>query len=92
MKKKLFRQSIAIVIILVVSLPICSGAQAGNKSMEAAKRTIYQNDSTESMYEADLKREAEEKEYKAKVLSNGEESVKLLKEIRDLLQQLNEKE
>lgn len=92
MRKKFSRHLTAIVIISMVSLFMSSAVQAGSKSTEATKRTVYQDDSTESMYEVNMRREAEMKEYKQKILSNGEASIRLLREIRDLLQELNEKE
>ena len=92
MRKKLSRHLAVIIIISMASLFMNSGVQAGSKSTEATKRTAYQDDSTESMYEVNRRLEAETKEYKQKILLNGEESIRLLREIRDLLQELNEKE
>ena len=92
MRKKLCRLFITIFIILLISLIMSSGVQAASKSTEATKRTVYQDDSTASMRVMNIRHDIEVKEYNQKILSNNEESIKLLKEIRDLLQQLNAKE
>ena len=92
MKKKLSRYLTAVVIVSMISLLVSTKAQAGSKDLEATKKAAYQDDSTESMRVVNLRLEAEKKERDQKILSNSEKSVKLLTEIRDLLQKLNEKE
>lgn len=80
-------------VILLASGPFAGGrAQAGSKDLVAGKRDKFQDDSVESLRESLERREEEERRYKEKTLSNGEETIGLLKEIRDLLRQLNEKE
>ncbi len=89
-KKGLFCLLCAVSIL--TGLIVVRTGQAGSESLKAEKRTIYQDDSGESMRDVYVRRETEDKEYKQKILSNSEESVILLKEIRDLLQQLNARE
>ncbi len=81
-----------VVTFVVGNLALVGAVQAGNEKPESKKREIYQNDSTESMRDVYVRRNVESKEYREKILSNSEESVKLLKDIKDLLKQLNEKE
>ena len=87
------------VINFVVIIAIIAGcvltprmAMAASTDMESTRRTKYVDGSTESLREVQLRRDEEMKEYRQKVIAHGEESVQLLKEIRDLLVELNEKE
>ena len=89
MKKVLLYSLMA---ILVFSLFGSTDVQAGTKDMVATKREKFKDDSVESMRDVFDRRESEEKEYKKKMLSNSDKTIKLLTEIRDLLLQLNEKE
>ena len=82
----------AMVIVLASGLLAGGQVQAGSKDMVAGKRDKFQDDSVESMREVLEQREEKDKEYREKTLANSEETIGLLKEIRDLLRQLNEKE
>jgi uncharacterized protein YlxW (UPF0749 family) len=79
-------------VMVLISFLAAGTVRAASKDMEAGKRTIYQDDSTESMRDVYVRLEAEEKEYKQKMLAYNEESIALLKEIRDLLRQPDTKE
>ena len=81
MNKKGLRNLSVITIILAVSLLAVRGVQAEN-----------QDSNTGNMREMIERRDTEGKEYKQRTLSNSEEGLRLLREIRDLLRQLNEKE
>ena len=81
-----------ILVVLALSLSVGQAVYAGSKDLVAGQRNIYKDDSTESMRDVYIRREAESKEYRETMLSNSKESVKLLREIRDLLQRSNAKE
>ena len=91
MRRKSLQYLTAIVIVLVLNLLVGTKVQAGSKKMIAGKKEVFKEDSAKSMSDVFKRSELENKEYRGKMIFNGEESVKLLKEIRDLLQQLNEK-
>ncbi len=92
MRKTLFKHSIVVMIISMISLFVSTAAvQADSKDVESTNEWIFQNNTTENMRDVYVRRETETKEYNQKVLSNSEESIKLLKEIRDLLIKLNAK-
>ncbi len=82
------------VMVIIVSflLSFMGGAevQAGSKDMVAGKRTRYQDDRVASMRDVFAQREAEEDEYREKILSNSDQTIELLTQIRDLLESLNE--
>ncbi|MCK5082756.1 MAG: hypothetical protein KAR31_07595 [Candidatus Omnitrophica bacterium] len=80
-----------VLVVLALSLFAGQNVYAGSKDMVASKRTMHKDDSTESMRDVYIRREKESKEYKEKMISNSEESIELLKEIRNLLRRLNEK-
>ena len=88
MRKKISVYLSGTLIILTLSLSVGQTVHAGSKDFNAGKRTIYQDDSTESMRDVYTRRETESKERQQAILSNSEESVRLLREIRDLLQKL----
>ena len=88
MNKRIFDYFLLILVALVLSLFVGQSVYAGSKDLVANKRNIYKDDGTESMRDVYTRREAESKEYRAKMLFNSEESIRLLKEIRDLLQKL----
>jgi len=90
-KESVFGSSIVIALLLL-SLMGGVEAQAGTKDMEATKRTKFKDDSAESMRDVFARREAEEEEYRQKMLSNSDQTIKLLIQVRDLLRQLNAKE
>ncbi|MBN1868961.1 MAG: hypothetical protein JW847_00060 [Candidatus Omnitrophica bacterium] len=82
-------------LLVVLVLGLFAGQQpayAGSKELVATKRDIFEDDSTQSMRDVYVRLEAEDKQYRQTMLNNSEESIRLLKEIRDLLQKLNEKE
>lgn len=84
-------KTLVTLLIMIGVLVIGSAAYAGSEDMDTSKRKIYQNNTTESMRDVYIRRESEDKAYKDKLLLNSNESVKLLKEIRNLLKQLNAK-
>ena len=90
MKKGIFWCLTVTSLIFGVGLVGNTGVEAGSKDMVAGKRAIFKDDSIESMRDVFKRQEIEGKEYKKIMLINSEKSVKLLKEIRDLLRQLNE--
>jgi hypothetical protein len=92
MRNKLSQYFMVVCVVVVLGLSVSPGVQAASEDTKATKRAVYQDDSTESMAEVNLRRDAEEKEYRQAMLSNGEESIALLIEIRDLLAQLNARE
>lgn len=92
MRKKASKYLSVILVVLALSPFVGQTVYAGSKDLVSSKRNIYKDDSTESMRDVYIRRDEESKEYKGKMLSNSEESVRLLREIRDLLQELNEKE
>ena len=55
------------------------------------KRKKFKDDSIESMRDVFARKEAEEEEYRQKMLSNSDQMVELLIQVRDLLMQLNAK-
>lgn len=65
---------------------------AASKDMVASKREVFQDDSVISMRKMFTKRQSEDKEHRETLMSNSEESVRLLREIRNLLRELNAKE
>ena len=82
------------VIISGIFLGIFLGsvpARAGSQDLEADKRTKFEDDSVESMRDVFMRREEESREYREKILANSEKTIKLLEEIKELLQRLNEK-
>ena len=91
MKKKVLKCLAVTLVVLGLSLLIGQVVHAGSKSLAATKRNVYKDGSTESMRDVYTRRDAESKEYNRKMLSNSEESVRLLKEIRDLLRAQNTK-
>lgn len=92
MRRKSSTYLTAILVVSVLSLSVGRTVYAASKDLVASERDVYEDDSTESMRDVLIRREAESKEYKDKILSNNEESVGLLREIRDLLRELNAKE
>jgi len=82
-----------IIVITFFMLSVSGGmiAQAGTKDMVATKRTKYKDDGVESMRDVFARKEAEEEEYREKMLSNSNQTVELLKQVRNLLRQLNAK-
>jgi len=90
MRKKFLCPLGITVIIISVSFSSIHPVYAGSKEMEAKKREKFKDDDVVSMKDLMDKREAESEAYKAKMLSNGDKTVVLLKEIRDLLRQMNE--
>jgi len=92
MRKKSVIGPIIVIALFLLSVMGSIEAQAGTKNMEATKRTKFKNDSVESMRDAFIRKEAEEKEYRQKMLSNSDQTVQLLMQVRDLLRQLNKKE
>ena len=88
MRKKISMYLSGMLIILTLSLSACPIVHAGSKDLNAGKRIIYQDDSTESMRDVYIRRETESKEHNQTIFSNSEESVRLLREIRDILQKL----
>ena len=91
MKEKVWGYWAVMIFVLVVSLLVGTGVQAGSKDLAAEKRVKFTDDSVESLRDVFKQREEKEKEYREKMLANSTDSIKLLKEIRNLLQQLNEK-
>jgi len=89
-KKSVFGLNIVIALFLL-SLMGGMEAQAGTKDMEATKRTKFKDDSVESMRDVFARKEAEEDEYRQKMLSNSDQMIELLTQVRDLLRQLNAK-
>ena len=92
MGKKSSKYLLVTLVTLAIILVGGQSVYAGSKDLDAGQRNIYKDDSTESMRDVYIRREVESKEYKEKILSNSEESVRLLREIRDLLHKLNAKE
>lgn len=88
MREKGLKCLLAMLIVLAISLFVGQTVYAGSKDLNVGKRNIYKDDSTESMRDVYIRREGESEEYKEKMLSNSEGSIRLLKEIRDLLQKL----
>ena len=83
----------SIIVIAFFLLSILGGmiAQAGTKDMTATKRTKFKDDSVESMRDVLARKEAEDDEYRQKMLSNSDQAIELLTQVRDLLKQLNAK-
>jgi len=91
--RRIFMNSLSVVVVvLAISFIGNPVVLAGSKDMVGGKRVMFQDDSVESMRDVFARREMDDKEYKEKMLANSDETIKLLTEIRDLLQQLNEKE
>lgn len=91
--KKFFLYCLAITIIMFsVSFSNIISAHAGSKDMVAGKKEKFKDDSVENMRDLMEKSTIESKAYKERMLSNSDQTVALLKEIRDLLQQLNEED
>lgn len=91
MRKKTSNYLLVVLVVLTLILFVSQTVHAGSKSLAATKRNVYKDGSTESMRDVYTRRDAESKEYNRKMLSNSEESVRLLKEIRDLLRAQNTK-
>ena len=91
MNKKCIR--ISVMIIMIFSLFILNDlvVEAGTKDMVATKRTKFKDDGVESMRDVFARKEAEEEEYRQKMLANGNQTIDLLRQVRDLLIQLNKK-
>jgi hypothetical protein len=85
MKRKFLKYFMVTCIVLSFSLSIATGTQA-------AKKKVYGEDESANMREMNIMQNNVDKEYRNKMLSTSKQSVALLKEIRDLLKQLNEKE
>ena len=82
-------------LVIMAALALALLAQdlyAGSKDLVATKRDIFQDDTAVSMRDMYVKREQEDKAFRETLMANSEESVKLLREIKVLLQRLNEKE
>ena len=92
MRKNFLQYFVIVVIMMGLVVHIGTGVQAGTKDFDAAKRAKFEDDNVESMRDVIKRREEKEEEYKKQLLADNEESIELLKEIRDLLQQLNEEE
>jgi len=91
--KKIFLFCLSVtLVVLTINFIGSTVAQAGTKNMSAGKRVTFKDDSVESMRDVFARRETEDKEYKEKMLANSDATIELLTEVRDLLQQLNEKE
>lgn len=90
MKKGVLYHSTTMIIVLALSLLFSTVVMGGTKNLVAGKKLKFEDDSVESMRDVLIRREGESKEYREKMLSNSKESIVLLKEIRDLLKQLNE--
>ena len=89
--KNVFNIIIVITLFSLSYLGIME-VQAGSKDMVAGKRTKFQDGSVASMRDVLARREAEEEAYRQKMLSNSDQTIALLTQVRDLLEQLNEKE
>jgi len=92
MNKKCFRIGIIIAMIFGMFILNDLAVQAGTKDMEATKRTKFKDDGVESMRDVFARKEAEEEAYRQKMLSNSDQMVDLLADVRKLLVQLNAKE
>jgi len=92
MKRFIMYSLSIILVILAINFNGITVVQAASKDMVGGKRDMFQDDSVESMRDVFARRETEDKNYKKKMLANSDKSIKLLMEIRVLLQQLNEKE
>lgn len=87
MNKKQFGAGI-VILAFIMSVPL---VYAGSKDLTASKRSRYEDDGTESMRDVFRRMEQDEKDYRATMLANSEQTVQLLKEVRDLLKKLNDK-
>jgi len=91
MGKNLLWSSIVISLVLALHLLVMTEAFAGTKDLDAGKRVKYGDGTVKNMRDTFERRELEDKEYRTTMIKNSEESLKLLEQIRNLLQQLNEK-
>ena len=81
------------IIVMILSLVTFNSliVEAGSKDMVATKKRKFKDDGVESMRDVFARKEAEEAEYRLKMLSNSDQTVKLLSQVRDLLIELNAK-
>lgn len=89
-KKCVMALSLAAAVLALIFLT--QELQAASKDMVATKREVFQDDTSVSMRDMFAKRQAEEEEYRKVLMADSKESVRLLREIRDLLKDLNAKE
>ena len=89
-----YKNLFIIVVVILFSLSYLGvmEVQAGSKDMVASKRTKFKDDNVESMRDVFALREAEEEKYRQKMLSNSDQAIRLLMQVRDQLIQLNAKE
>jgi len=82
-----------IVVVTLFSLSFLGmmEAQAGSKDLVATKRTKFKDNDVESMRDVFDVRDKKEDQYRQKMLSNSEQTIQLLTEVRDLLIRLNAK-
>jgi hypothetical protein len=92
MRNKILPCLFVVFALFVVSLMGGREVQAGSKDMVSSKRLKFEDDSVESMRDVFARKEAEEEEYRKKMLSNGDKTIELLTQVRDLLRTLNEKD
>ena len=89
-KKYVVILSVAAAMLALVFLT--QEIHAGSRDMVATKRDVFQDDGSVSMRDMFKKREQDDERFRETLISNSEESIRLLREIRDLLVSLNEKE
>jgi len=91
MKKKFRRYLVMMTAVLALSLFGGTIGQVDSQETIASKRIKPKYESAANILDETKRNEIEDKAYRDKMLSNSQESIELLKEIRDLLQQLNAK-
>jgi len=81
--------NLGLAALVLGGLLMTGTAGAGSKNMEAGKRDAYQDNTYESMRDYQARRKDEASIERKQLLANSKETVKLLREIRDLLKEQN---
>lgn len=92
MKKKFYYCLGITVIVFSLSFSNIILVHAGSKEMISGKKERYKDDNVENVLELRERKAKENKAYKEKMMLNSDKAVALLREIRNLLRQLNEGE
>ena len=90
MRNKVLFGVMVVIVFFLLSFIGRIEVQAGSKDMISSKRTRFKDDNVASMRDVFAQKEAEEDEYRQKMLSNSDQTIELLTQIRDLLESLNE--
>lgn len=91
MRNKILFGVMVVIVFFLLSFMGGIEVQAGSKDMVSSKRTRFKNDNVASMRDVFAQKEAEEDEYRKKMLSNSDQTIELLMQIRDLLKSFDEK-